>query len=55
MKTGIIIAIIAIIAVYSLRSIIKHFKGEDDCCGGGGCCSGGGECHCHDNDNKDHK
>ena len=51
MKTWIIIAVLALIALYSFRSIIKHFKGEDDCCGGcSGNCSGkdGSECHCHD-------
>ena len=45
MKTIIIIAVLAVVVFYSLRSIVKHFKGEDDCCAG---CSGknGGQCHC---------
>lgn len=44
MKTAIIIAVLVVIAIYSLRSLIKHFKGEEDCCG----CSGknGGTCNC---------
>ena len=45
MKTAIIIALLVVVVVYSLKSIIKHFKGEDSYCG----CSGknGGTCNCH--------
>lgn len=44
MKTALIIALLAAIAFYSLRSLIRHFKGEDSCCG----CAGknGGTCNC---------
>ena len=31
----VIIAIIAVILVFAVRSTIKHFKGQGDCCGGG--------------------
>lgn len=46
MKTVIIIAVLVVIAVYSFRSIIKHFKGEDECCGGCSSSKNGGECCC---------
>ena len=32
----IIIAVLAIMVFFMLRSSIKHFKGEGGCCGGGG-------------------
>lgn len=44
MKTIIIIVILAIAVLYSLKSIVKHFKGEGGCCG---CASkNGGTCNC---------
>ncbi len=46
MKTIIIIAVLAVIAAYSIRSLIRHFKGEDGCCGGCSASKNGGECHC---------
>lgn len=46
MKTVIIIAVLVVLALYSFRSIIKHFKGEDECCGGCSASKDGGECHC---------
>lgn len=36
MGNVIIIAILILIAIFSIRSGMKHFKGEGDCCGGGG-------------------
>lgn len=33
----IVILIIAVIAVFALRSSLKHFKGQGGCCGGD-CC-----------------
>ncbi len=31
----IIIAVVVVIAAIGIRSTIKHFKGQDGCCGGG--------------------
>ncbi|MDO4523462.1 MAG: heavy metal-associated domain-containing protein [Eubacteriales bacterium] len=36
MGTYIILAIIAVIAFFGVRSSLKHVKGEGGCCGGGG-------------------
>lgn len=46
MKTIIIIAVLAVVVFYSLRSIVKHFKGEDNCCAGCSAAKNGGQCHC---------
>lgn len=35
MTNFIIIAILAVILYFALRSSLKHFRGEGDCCGGG--------------------
>lgn len=35
MGTYIIIAILAVIVLFSLRGSLKHFKGQGGCCGGG--------------------
>lgn len=45
MKTIIIIAVLSVIVFYSLKSLIKQFKGEESCCSG---CTAGknGGCHC---------
>ena len=44
MKTAVILGVIVLTVLYSLRSLIKHFKGEDSCCG----CAGksNGTCNC---------
>lgn len=34
--TIVIIALLVVIGFFAVRSSIKHFKGEGDCCGGGG-------------------
>ncbi len=31
----IIIAVIAVILIFAIRSSVRHFRGEGDCCGGG--------------------
>lgn len=56
MKTVILIIIIAIIAFFALRSVVRVFKGEGCSCGDGGKCSSGG-CSCggHKHDDKEHK
>lgn len=46
MKTIIIIAILVVLALYSFRSIFRHFKGEDECCGGCSASKNGGTCNC---------
>lgn len=35
MENYIIIAILVVILFFAIRSSIKHFRGEGDCCGGG--------------------
>ena len=47
MKTIILIIIIAIIAFFALRSVVRAFKGEGCSCGDGGCSSGGCSCGGH--------
>lgn len=37
MENGIIIGIIAVVAIFGIRSAVKHLKGEGGCCGGGSC------------------
>ena len=46
MKTIIIIAVLAVAVFYSFRSIVRHFKGEDGCCGGCAASKNGTGCHC---------
>ncbi len=36
MATAIVVGVLIIIGYLSLRSGVKHFKGEGGCCGGGG-------------------
>lgn len=36
MTDFIIIVIILVIAVFGIRSAVKHFRGQGGCCGGGG-------------------
>lgn len=55
MKTVILIIIIAIIAFFSLRSVIRAFKGEGCSCGDGKCSSGGCSCGSHKQTDKEHK
>lgn len=45
MKTLIIVIVLALIVIYAMRSLIRHLKGEDECCG----CSSkkSGQCHCN--------
>lgn len=45
MKTVIILAVVGIIAIFSIRSVIKSFKGE-------GGCSCSGSCKGKDSDDK---
>lgn len=53
MKTVILIAIVAVIAFYSLRSVYRMFKGEESSCGCGGGCKGcGGKCSDHAHEHK---
>ncbi|WP_291259717.1 FeoB-associated Cys-rich membrane protein [Fusobacterium sp.] len=56
MKTAILIAIIAVIGFFAIRSLLRTFKGEGCSCGDGGKC-GSGSCGCggHDHKDKDHK
>ena len=35
MENVIIVAIIAVLVIFGIRSGLKHFKGEGGCCGGG--------------------
>lgn len=35
MSTIIVIAVLAVIAFFAIRSSLKHFKGQGGCCGGG--------------------
>ena len=55
MKTIILIIIIAIIAFFALRSVVRVFKGEGCSCGDGGCSSGGCSCGGHNHSSKEHK
>lgn len=55
MKTVILIIIVAIIAFFALRSVVRAFKGEGCGCGeGGGCSSGGCSCSGHKSETGEH-
>ena len=55
MKTVILIIIVAIIAFFALRSVIRSCKGEGCNCGDSGKCSSGGcSCGSHKHDEKEH-
>jgi hypothetical protein len=53
MKTIILIIIVAVIAFFSLKSVIKMLKGEGGCsCGKSGSCNIKDKCNSHKNDKK---
>lgn len=54
MKTIILIIIIAIIAFFSIRSVVRAFKGEGCGCGDGKCSSGGCSCGEQRSNKKEH-